>query len=248
MKYLSYLIIFLMLLSGCEASDDTHSNQQTEVVIPVVTPVPTPDCYFHVDGVSVEDVILYFNEVCLDAEFVNGGNPNNVQKWDEPIYYRMHGSYDNIDIAVIETFAAYLNGVQGFPGMYEAGNDGYANLNIHFTDETGMVNLLGNDFYGCDGGVTFWYESDCIYDETICIRTDLDRELRNSVLLEELYNGLGPVQDTVLRSDSIIYSDFARTQDLSDIDRLLIELLYHPDIVCGMNASECEGIIRDLYK
>jgi hypothetical protein len=29
------------------------------------------------------------------------------------------------------------------------------------------------------------------------------------VILEEVYNGLGPVQDTALRPDSLIYSDFS---------------------------------------
>ena len=245
MKYILMLLALFRMFNGCSTSDDVYAEQPTPIV--TIEPTPTPH-NFYIDGISVDDVILYFNEVCLDAEFVSGGNPNNVQKWDEPIYYRMHGSYDNIDIAVIETFARYLNCVEGFPGMYAAEDEVYANLNIYFTDEAGMVNHLGTDFYGCDGGVTFWYEEDRIYDETICICTNIDRELRNSVLLEELYNGLGPVQDTQLRPDSIIYSDFARTQDLSDVDRLLIELLYHPDILCGMNSEECEAVIRRIYQ
>ena len=245
MRYTLILLALFMVLSGCTHSDEIITEQPTPIA--TIEPTPTPQNPFHIEGVSVDDVILYFNEVCLDAEFANGGNPNNVQKWDEPIYYRMHGSYDNIDVAVIETFARYLNCVEGFPGMYAAEDNDEPNLNIHFTDEEGMVNLLGVDFYGNDGGVTFWYEEDRIYDETICVLTSLDRELRNSVLLEELYNGLGPVQDTDLREDSIIYSAFARTQDLSDVDRLLIELLYHPEIRCGMNAAECETVIRNLY-
>jgi hypothetical protein len=75
----------------------------------------------------------------------------------------------------------------------------------------------------------------------------LSQELRNSVILEEVYNGLGPIQDTVLRPDSVIYSDFSQPQELSQIDELLMELLYHPDIKCGMDAAECETVIRSLY-
>ena len=76
---------------------------------------------------------------------------------------------------------------------------------------------------------------------------DLDQEVRNSVILEEIFNGLGPVQDTDLREDSIAYSGYSIPQELTEIDELILKLLYHPDIVCGMNAQECEAVIRQLY-
>ena len=31
------------------------------------------------------------------------------------------------------------------------------------------------------------------------------------------------------------------------VDWLILKLLYHPDIKCGMNAQQCEEIIRKLY-
>ena len=67
------------------------------------------------------------------------------------------------------------------------------------------------------------------------------------MILEEIYNGLGPIQDTSMRSDSIIYSEFSQPQNLTDIDELLLKLLYHPDILPGMNAQQCEQVIRALY-
>ena len=69
---------------------------------------------------------------------------------------------------------------------------------------------------------------------------------RNSVLLEEIVNGLG-ITDTKLREDSIVYQEYSEIQELSDMDWLLLKLLYHPDIVCGMNKEECESVIRDIY-
>ena len=81
----------------------------------------------------------------------------------------------------------------------------------------------------------------------ICIRNDIDQELRNSVIMEEIYNGLGPVQDTSLREDSLIYSGFSAPQEMTDIDMLLLRLLYHPSIRCGMNKEECKRIITEIY-
>ena len=106
---------------------------------------------------------------------------------------------------------------------------------------------MGDDFYGMDGGVTFWYLDDEIYDATICYRTDLSQQLRNSVILEEIYNGLGPIQDTDLRPDSIIYAEFSQPQKLTEMDELILRLLYHPQMKCGMTADECEAVIRRLY-
>jgi hypothetical protein len=212
------------------------------------TPSPKPEhSELYIPGVSVEDVILYFNEVCLDSEIINSGDPSYVQKWAEPICYSLYGEYTDEDLATLSSFADWLNTIEGFPGISEAQVPENTNLRIHFCSQSEMIDLMGDNYYGMDGAVTFWYLYDEIYDAIICYRTDLDQYLRNSVILEEIYNGLGPIQDTSLRSDSIIYSEFSQPQELTDIDELLLKLLYHPDILPGMNAQQCEQVIRALY-
>ena len=265
------LVLCLLLLSGCDSTpsyrkDDkfrfptftlpTEPEESTETEPPTdpeptesePTEPPKPEhSPLYIPGIAVEDVILYFNEVCLDAEFSSSGNPNLVQKWDIPIYYEIQGECTEEDLAVLNGFVAWLNTIEGFPGMYEAPKTPDVNLSIHFCSEDDLLMILGDNFYGCDAGVTFWYEDNAIYAATICYRDDLDQELRNSVILEEIYNGLGPVQDSDLRTDSIIYSGFSQPQSLTEIDELILKLLYHPDILCGMNAEECEAVIRELY-
>ena len=217
-----------------------------ETTEPAATEPEHSDLYLYY--VPVEDVITWFNEVVLDTEFSDGGDATLVQKWTEPIFYFLHGEPTDEDIAVLESFAASLNFIEGFPGIYQADTPENANLNIHFVAEQELLDIMGQQYENSDGAVTFWYDSDNrIYDEVICIRTDLDQYLRNSVILEELYNGLGPVQDTMLRPDSLIYQEYAQPQDLTLEDWLILRLLYHPDIRCGMNAEACEAVIRSLY-
>lgn len=201
----------------------------------------------YIPGITVEDVILYFNEVCLDSEIINSGDPSYVQKWTTPICYTLYGEYTDEDLTTLSALTDWLNTIEGFPGISEEELPEIANLRIHFCSQSEMVDLMGENFYGMDGAVTFWYSYDEIYDAIICYRTDLDQYLRNSVILEEIYNGLGPIQDTSLRSDSIIYSEFSQPQALTNIDELILKLLYHPDIMPGMNAEQCETIIRQLY-
>ena len=264
------ILLCLLLLTGCTPSEPAPTQIPTVVeTIPAATEIPTtaptdaptetptevpteaPTLSSHselyVPGVEVDDVITFFNEVCLNAEFVNSGDPSYLQRWNAPISYRIYGDPTAEDLAKLEEFTGWLNTIFGFPGIYEAGEDDYVNLRIHFCDRETLLDLMGDHFWGTDGAVTFWYEDDVIYDAIICIRTDLDQYLRNSVILEELYNGLGPVQDTDLRPDSIIYSPYSEPQSLTDIDELILKLLYHPDLRCGMNAAECEAVIRQLY-
>ena len=141
----------------------------------------------------------------------------------------------------------FLNTIDGFPGIYESELPQQTNLQICFRTQDGLVDLMGSNFSGCDGGVTFWYLDNAIYDATICYSTDIDQFVRNSVILEEIYNGLGPAQDTWLRDDSIIYAGYSEPQELTEIDKLLLTLLYHPKMERGMDAAQCEAVIRELY-
>lgn len=201
----------------------------------------------YIPGLDVEDVILYFNEVCLDAEFTVAGDPTKLQKWTVPIAYYVDGSCTEEDLAVLYDFVDWLNALEGFPGMYPTYEAWNSDLEIHFCTEEEIVERLGDDFLGCDGGVTFWYENNEIFEEIVCIREDISQHVRNSVLLEEIYNGLGPVQDTNLRPDSIIYAGYSEPQSLTQIDELILKLLYHPAMQCGMDREQCEAVIRELY-
>jgi len=220
------------------------SEPTTEPTVPPTKPLHSA---FYIEGVSVEDVILYFKEVCLQTEYVEEGDPTKLQKWTSPIYYILHGEYTQEDYYVLTDFMAWLNTIEGFPGIWETTQYAEASLNIHFCDNKAMISLLGDNFVNADGGVTFWYTDDEIHDAVICYRNDIDQELRNSVILEEIYNGLGAAQDTWLREDSIIYDGYTTPQELTAMDELLLKLLYHPMLRCGMGAEECEAIIRYLY-
>ena len=216
---------------------------------PTTTPTTLPEhSPLYLPHLSVEDVIRYFNEVCLDAEIVNAGDPTLLQKWVVPIRYYILGDYTEEDKATLDSFVSWLNQIEGFPGMHIVEDPLLSSLGIHFYDLDDYLTLMGENFHGTDGGVTFWYNgANQIYDATIGYRTDIDQQTRNSVILEEIYNGLGPINDTQLRTDSIIYAGYSIPQSLSEEDALILKLLYHPQMECGMTAAQCEEVIRQLY-
>lgn len=270
-KILSLMLVML-LLAGCAAapspttastqvtaSDAAETDSATGETAPptstegsaAVTAAPEETESVHSDlyipGLSVEDVTVYFNEVCLDAEYANSGDASLLQRWEAPIYYTIYGDHTDEDMAILNGFTAWLNTIEGFPGIAETEGDTITNMYIHFCPQSELISLMGDEFSNSDGAVTFWYDDNIIYNARICCRTDIDQNTRNSVILEELYNGLGPIQDTALRHDSIIFTGFSTPQGLTEVDELIMTLLYHPDMACGMTAAECEQIIRQLY-
>lgn len=252
-------MLIILLFSGCDKSSEiTHISTtvppETTTVLPETTAATTvppvteaSHSPLYIPGISVEEVISCFNEVCLQAEYINSGDPSVLQKWGSPIYYHLNGSYTTDDFETLSCFVDSLNEIEGFPGIQETFQEEEANLTIHFCDDDTLVSLMGDRFWGTDGAVTFWYTEDVIYQAIICYRDDIDQYTRNSVILEELYNGLGPIQDTFLREDSIIYAEFSQPQQLTDMDWLILKLLYHPSMQCGMDISACEAMIRQLY-
>lgn len=250
MKRLFAALAVVFLLSACAQRAEPVTTATTPTATTGATVPPTTEKARSLqlpEGVSVEDVILYFNEVCQYAEYRNEGDPTVLQKWVEPIRYCIDGLPTTEDLDMLEGFAAWLNTGEGFPGIRQTNDYNSRNMTIHFCDQQELIKRMGQNFEDCDGAVTIWFDDQgAIYEAVICIRTDLSQEVRNSVILEELYNGLGPMQDTALRPDSIIYQDLSQPQQLSELDELLLRLLYHPHVQTGMDARQCEEIIRSL--
>lgn len=223
------------------------TETQTEPYTEKVTQIP-PHSEFYIESLTLEEVTEYFTEVSLDAEYVFDGDATSLQKWTEPVLYYVYGSPTAEDIEVLNDFCEWLNSIYGFPGIHETDNPDTANLDLHFCGYDEMIDIMGETYRGNDGCVRIWFDNnDEIYEAVICCSSEIDQEIRNSVIIEEIYNGLGPIQDTSLRSDSIIYAGYSYPQNLTQVDELILKLLYHPSLECGMNADECAEAISQLY-
>ena len=108
---------------------------------------------------------------------------------------------------------------------------------------------MGEDYYGCWGGVSFDFSLDDfgIYWEKIAVRSDIEQASRDSIIVEEIYNGLGLVMDTTERTDSIIYQYSDLNTEISGVDELLLRLHYHPDMPSGVTYDGAAQVIEGLY-
>ena len=193
----------------------------------------------------------YFEEVVLRTEYSDGtGNAALVQKWNEPILYSIYGTPTEEDLSVLRALFAQLNEIPGFPGIYAQAEGEPGNLMIGFWDSEDF-NMYFSDFLNGEdayGATQYWYYNGTneIYTANVGYRTDIDQSTRTSVLIEEIINMLG-VSDTVLRTDSIVYQYSDDNTALSDMDWLILKLLYHPEIQCGMDFDDCRTVIEELY-
>ena len=184
-------------------------------------------------------------------EYSDGtGDVTRVQKWLSPIYFNIYGSYTNDDLSKLYELFAQLNAIDGFPGIFPASNENCENMSISFLEPNDFTDQFTNVVHGEDafGATEFWYYTDTneIHTARIGYRTDIDQIIRNSILLEEIINSLG-ISDSSLRTDSIVYQDSNDNLVLSDIDILILKLLYNTEIQCGMNYENCKEIIEKLY-
>ena len=230
-------------LAETEATQEQTEPTQEETK-PQHTALYLPDC-------TTQQILEYFEEVVLHIEYTDGtGNASLVQKWAVPLYYEIYGAPTEEDLAVLADLFAQLNAVEGFPGIYAAEDDVSANLSLHFLDPESFNATFSSVVNGEDacGATQFWFYTDTndIYTANVGYRTDLDQTTRNSILIEEIINTLG-ITDTELRPDSIVYQYSDDNLALSDIDWVILKLLYDPAIQCGMDFDSCAAVIETLY-
>lgn len=262
MKKLLVLLLILALF-GCAAEPvvTTTAPETTvpETTVPETTAAQTtaapttlpPHSDLYLEGLDVEEVLRYFHEVVLQSEYSDDtGDPSVIQKWLQPIRYCIFGEPTDEDLVVLNNLFDQLNQIPGFPGIRAAGEEEYPNLTISFLDAESLLEIYADVVGDSDawGACQFWYYTDTneIYDGRVGYLTEIEQIYRNSILLEEIVNVLC-ITDTEERTDSIVYQYSNDNLCLSDVDWLILKLLYHPRIECGMDADQCEAVIRELY-
>lgn len=258
-KLIFLLLLAVFLLSTCSMHEHseplpvvTEPPSPSTAVLAEPEPAPEPEKSLP-EGYTAQQIADFFCEVALDAEYSLGdGDSHALQKWLQPIYYSVYGYPSADDVQRIEEFAEQLNQVEGFPGMYPAQNTEQENCTIRFLPKDEMNLEASHVVNGEDThGICQWdyyIDSNEIHTMRVWIRSDIEQNVRNSVILEEIINSLGMGNDSLLREDSIIYQNYSETQELSEMDWLLFEILYSEQMHCGMYEQQCREIIEKMYE
>ena len=234
MNKIVVVLCLLLGLCGC-----------TQPADPVVV---DPHSSIYSENYTVEEVIAAFDEVVLASEYSSGdGNPALVQKWDGPIYCKITG-YRDSDLVILENLFNELNAVEGFPGIYQGEHYYQVTIDFYANDDEFLDHMGHIAGINVDGAVEYWYDTELnfIYEGSIGYKDKMDEDIRKSVLIEEVINMLG-ITDTETREDSITYQYSSTNMELSEMDWIIVKLLYNEEIKTSMNAEECHEIIKKLY-
>ena len=231
-RLLALLFVISLLLTGCD-NNGTPSD----------TPSDNHSVYY-ADRVSVDKIAYYFNDVCFGNEY--GSAKDKITKWQDPIMLYIDGVATMTDYEVLTDFLDYLNNIDGFPGIMQIHDKAQANLVVHFYGLEQFRNEV--EAQDADGFATFNFQTDTgiITDGNVYIRTDINQADRSSIILEEIYQILGPTKDTLVRKDSIIYQR-GNAAALSKEDKSIISMLYNSRITPGMTMAQSEEVIREIY-
>ncbi len=264
--FLSILLALCLCMTAClpQPQEETVPPTQATEVRPV--PLPTDPAEpettvpmetepehsaYYVPDYPVDAILSFFNEVALNSEFAyDPENPAGslVRKWTGEIRYYIAGDATQEDRLVVQEFMELLGSIPGVPAIVESSDPYDANFTLNFCSQEQLMeeNIFADEY--TDGFTTIWWQEDSLElsGANVYISLDVEQRYRSRVIRHEIYQSFGMVQDSS-RPDSIIYCAAMEADTADEIDLLIITLLYHEDIQCGMDAAACEEIIRQLY-
>ena len=203
---------------------------------------------------SKQDVINYFNEICLGSEY--GMLPLLTYKFKgTSLIYLVK----NKDSAYTEQLK-FLNKVlvdfnslttDGFK-MSLTNDSAAANSHLYLCSDKQIKNRqrfkhVNDTFFGYfDSSI----KNNYIVDAEIFINTDKPLEMQKVAILEEVIQSVGFFNDSDLYLNSIFfqhkYSAKFKTLTLSDLDKKIIRILYNPLMKTGLNRLKTVDVIREI--
>ena len=178
----------------------------------------------------------YFVEVAFGPEF--GSGVREIRKWTQDVKIAVHGDPGPEDLAVLDDVIADLNQIIGTIEIeiVETGQ----NVDLHFAPEARFSEIEPNYLPVNMGFFWVWWDGGgSISSSRILVSTTgISQSERNHIIREELTQSMGLMNDSFSYEDSMFYQGWTETQAYSEVDDLVIELLYLPQIQPGMDMDE----------
>ena len=187
----------------------------------------------------------------FSVEYGNDGTANGshpLLRWADTIYIYVGGSPAAEDLNELDVFLLELaTHCPNMPNIHRVTDRSSANICIYYCPLNEMGYYLTNYTEGNWGYFSYWNNSSGeIYQAEIAIATDVNtRQSKNHLLREELVGAFGLTNDHSSYSDSILYSEWTTTPQLSDLDWLMLNMLYDPDLSPNTSSTDAYRILKD---
>ena len=175
---------------------------------------------------------------------------NQLIRWVDHIRIYLAGSPTKADIRQVDEFLMELGlRVPELPWISRVEREEEANLIIHYCKLSEMEALIPQYVDGNWGMYSYSYHSNGeIFKATICIARDkANQSARNHLIREEIVGALGLTNGHEIYQDSILYRKWTTVQALSEVDWLMLNLLYSPHVFPGWNHDQTIEALRSYY-
>lgn len=202
---------------------------------------------YYADKISAGKILDYFSEIAFGSEY--GESHDILCKWKTPVYYSISGNYCDEDKQLILSLAESLNNIKGFPGISEASGSNKANFKIMFIPKTEIIKEFSSADENCVGMSEFRWNaaSGEIISAKCAVDPSLDAE-RAATVCEEFLQSMGIAKDSYEYVNSVFYQGVTYTTKPADIDWIILKLLYHPSMECGINKKTAMSSAALLVK
>jgi hypothetical protein len=204
----------------------------------------------------------YFIEVALKSEYAD--SEPTIKKWDRDINIKVLGSPTPEDLKTLQTVIDELNTLISGIRLQVVAQAGASiqdissnkphvfgnnpNVEIYFVPESKFSQYEPNYQpinYGFFWG--WWNDNHAMERSKVLISTDgVTQQERSHLIREELTQSLGLMEDSNQYRDSIFYQGWTDTNQYTEIDKAVIEMLYRPEIRPGMTQSQVLEVFQTL--
>lgn len=168
---------------------------------------------------------------------------HTVEKWVTPIKIRYEGNPTKEDIDILNQITKDFNKINGFPGMKIVNKD--ENVLLIYAPEEDLSEIQQEYNLTIDNGSCQRFsENGEIIRAVIIIESDIDQDLKNSVVLHEIFHMIGFYGHS-FSNISVINQIGEPVSRLSAVDTLSFKMLYHPEIPIGMDHHEMDAYYQD---
>ncbi len=187
--------------------------------------------------------VEYFEEIAFGNEFATDTQTQYVRKWNQDIRIKVMGSPTKDDWQTLQRVINELN--QLVDDIQISLDNQNHNLEIYFVPQEEFPQYEPNYIPGNLGFFFIWWNGNLeINRGKILISTNQVTQIERSHLIrEELTQSLGLMNDAWTYPDSIFYQDWTEVNQFSELDKVVIRILYSPEIRRGMTKQQVRDIL-----
>lgn len=202
-----------------------------------------------------KEIIDNFNDIALGAE--NGGD-KVISKWESPIkMYIICDSGYTWQMEFLKNTIEQINQIQPDYLTIEITEDkDQSNSKIIFCKYENLENIsqqsAKNISENYRGYFNYNYKNYIIHHSEIFINTSYSADEQKNAIVEEVVQSLGLGCDIMTNKESLFYQkkydEKINCHSISDFDGQIIQLLYNPKILPGINRRDTEKILAEIIR